>query len=283
MFRPNVRKTPARSALTLLEVIFHASVRTIRKSHRNAAFGLVMNMIQSAIFVAIFLLTFYIIGIRTTPLRGDFMLYIMTGVFMYMTHIKAIGAVSGAETSTSQMMKHAPMNTIVSISAAALSRLYTQVLSAMCILFLYHTVWTPITIDQPVGALCMLLLSWISGCAIGMIFMAARPVEPGAGRYPRDGLPAPEHDRLRQDVSGQCHAAARKGVVRLESALPHDRPDPGLRLSQLQPASQLDPLPRPGHARLHSDWPDGRVLHAQARLRQLEREGLIRRQRAASG
>jgi ABC-type polysaccharide/polyol phosphate export permease len=178
MFRPNVRKTPTRSALTLLEVIFHASVRSIRKSHRNAAFGLVMNMIQSAIFVGIFLLTYYILGIRNTPLRGDFMLYIMTGVFMFMTHVKALGAVSGAETSTSQMMKHAPMNTIVSICAAALSTLYTQVISAVSILFLYHTLWTPITIDDPVGALCMLLLSWISGCAIGMIFMAARPWNP---------------------------------------------------------------------------------------------------------
>ena len=202
MFGPTVRKSTVSSAVLLLEVIFHASVRTIRKSHRNAAFGLVMNMVQSVIFVAFFLMTFYIIGIRSSPLRGDFMLYIMTGVFMYMTHIKAIGAVSGAEASTSQMMKHAPMNTIVSISAAALSCLYTQVLSALCILFLYHTIWQPITIDQPVGALCMLLLSWISGCAIGMIFMAARPWNPALF-----GLLAMVYQRLNMIASGKMFLA----------------------------------------------------------------------------
>jgi ABC-type polysaccharide/polyol phosphate export permease len=178
MFRPNLRKTPLRSALTLFEVVFHASVRSIRKSHSNAALGLALNIVQSIIFMGVFLGTYYVLGINKPPLRGDFMLYIMSGVFMYMTHVKALGAVSGAETSTSPMMKHAPMNTIVSISAAALSTLYIQILSAATILFAYHVLWTPVSIDKPVGAAAMLILSWISGCAIGMIFMAAKPWNP---------------------------------------------------------------------------------------------------------
>lgn len=179
MFRPNLRKTPLRSALTLLEVIFHASVRSIRKGHRNAAFGLIMNMAQAVLFVVVFMVTYQLLGLgRTTPLHGDFMLYIMSGIFLFMTHTKAMGAVSSAETSTSPMMKHAPMNTIVSICAAALSTLYIQVLSAGAMLYFYHVVITPVTIDDPVGTLCMFLLSWISGVAIGMIFLAARPWNP---------------------------------------------------------------------------------------------------------
>ncbi len=178
MFRPNLQKTQTRSAFTLFEVIFHASVRSIRQSHRNAAFGLVMNMLQAVMFVAVFLITFQILGLRSTAVRGDFMLYIMSGIFMYMTHTKAMGAVAGAEASTSQMMKHAPMNTIVSICSAALSTLYTQVLSASVMLFFYHVIWTPVTIDQPIGTIAMLILSWISGCAIGLIFLALRPWNP---------------------------------------------------------------------------------------------------------
>jgi ABC-type polysaccharide/polyol phosphate export permease len=202
MFRPDVRTTRLGSAFAMLEVIFHASVRSIRKSHRNAAFGLVMNMVQSAIFVGVFLLTFYIIGIRSSPLRGDFILYIMTGVFMFMTHVKALGAVSGAETSTSPMMKHAPMNPIVSICAAALSTLYIQIISAAAILFLYHTLWTPVTIDQPIGTLCMLLLAWASGCAIGMMFMAARPWNPAL-----IGILAMVYQRLNMIASGKMFLA----------------------------------------------------------------------------
>jgi ABC-type polysaccharide/polyol phosphate export permease len=67
-------------------------------------------------------------------MRGDFLLYVMSGVFLFMTHVKAVGAVAGAEGPTSPMMKHAPMNTIVSIAAAALSALYIQVLSAGVVL-----------------------------------------------------------------------------------------------------------------------------------------------------
>jgi ABC-type polysaccharide/polyol phosphate export permease len=202
MFRPNLRKTPARAAMTLFEVVFHASVRNIRKSHRNAAFGLAMNMVQAVIFIGIFMLTFFIFGVRTSPLRGDFVLYIMTGVFMYMTHVKALGAVAGAENSTSPMMKHAPMNPIVSIAAAALSTLYTQVLSAAVILFVYHVLWQPVTIDQPIGTLMMLLLSWISGCAIGMIFIAATPWNPALF-----GLLASVYQRFNMIASGKMFLA----------------------------------------------------------------------------
>ncbi|PZQ98067.1 MAG: ABC transporter permease [Cereibacter sphaeroides] len=202
MFRPNVRKTALVSAFTLFGVIFHASVRNLRKSHRNAALGLLINILQSVMFVALFLLIFNILGLRNSPLRGDYILYIMSGVFMYMTHVKAMGAVSGAATSTSPMMLHAPMNPIVSICAAALSTLYTQVLSAGVILFTYHVIWTPITIDQPVGTILMLLLAWISGCAIGMIFMAARPWNPAV-----IGMIVLVYQRLNMIASGKMFVA----------------------------------------------------------------------------
>jgi len=77
------------------------------------------------------------------------------------------------------MMKHAPMNTAIAISAAALSSLYTSVLALLTILFLYHIVANPITIIDPVGAFGMLLLAWISGCAVGLVLFALKPWLPG--------------------------------------------------------------------------------------------------------
>ena len=62
--------------------------------------------------------------------------------------------------------------------AAALSALYLQTLSAAVILFGYHALWTPITIDQPVGVAATYLLSWSSGIGIGLIFKAATPWAP---------------------------------------------------------------------------------------------------------
>ena len=97
---------------------------------------------------------------------------------MFMTHTKAIGAVSSADGPTSAMMKHAPMNPIISIAAAALGVLYLQILAALIILFFYDAIFSPITIDQPIQTFGMFLLSWISGVAIGMILLSARPWSP---------------------------------------------------------------------------------------------------------
>ena len=67
---------------------------------------------------------FTILGLKGTAIRGDFMLYIMSGIFLFLTHTKAMGAVLKAEGPASALMKHAPMNTIIAISSAAIASLY---------------------------------------------------------------------------------------------------------------------------------------------------------------
>lgn len=162
----------------MLELIFHATVRNIRKSHGNAVLGLVMNIFQTLMLVAVFWFMMDIMGMQSNAIRGDFVLYLFSGIFMFMTHTKTMSAVIRAEGPTSPMMKHGPMNTIVAIAAAAVGALYTQVLSAAVILYFYHAAFSPITIDDPVGVMAMLLLSWASGLAIGLVFMAAMPWAP---------------------------------------------------------------------------------------------------------
>ena len=67
----------------------------------------------------------------------------------------------------------------VAISAAALASLYIQILSLSVVLWVYHAAFVPIEIYDPVGAMGMLLLSWFSGVAIGMVFLAIKPWLPG--------------------------------------------------------------------------------------------------------
>ena len=178
MFQPNVRTSSVTSGMALLELIFHASVRHIRKTHGNAILGLVMSIVQSLIMVVIMVFMFDILGMRGSAVRGDFILYIMSGVFNFSTHAKTLSAVSRSDGPTSAMMKHSPMNTIVAIGSAALGALYLQTLSAGVILFVYHTLWTPITIFEPVYVGGMFLLSWASGIGVGMVFKAATPWQP---------------------------------------------------------------------------------------------------------
>ena len=178
MFEQRLHRSPLSSAVGIAELMYHVAVHSIRKSHRYALASIFINMLQVIIFVLSFYAMFEILGMRRNTLRGDFLLYIMSGVFLYMTHVKTIGAISGSDTATSAMMKHAPMNTAVSIGAAALSTLYIQTLSLILILFVYDVAFKPIEIDQPVYAYGMLLMSWFSGIGIGLCFLAAKPWSP---------------------------------------------------------------------------------------------------------
>ena len=169
-----------RSAMSLVELIYHATVRNVRQDHGNAVIGLMMNMVQTIVLVGAFYVMFSVMGMRGSAIRGNFLLYIMSGIFLFMTHTKGMGAVLKAEGPASPMMQHAPMNTIVAISASSLAALYIQVLSMFVVLFGYHVIVEPLEIYQPVQAFGMVLLSWWSGVAIGMMFLAVKPWAPGA-------------------------------------------------------------------------------------------------------
>ena len=179
MFRARRSNSTLGSTFSLLELIYHATVRNLRKSHGNALLGLLQNMLTTMVLVLTFYVMFSLLGMRKNAVRGDYLLYIMSGVFLFMTHTKTMGAVFGAEGSTSAMMKHAPMTTAVSITSAALAALYIQLLSLIVVLYIYHVAFNPIEIYDWVGAISMLFLSWFVGVAIGMVFRAAKPWAPG--------------------------------------------------------------------------------------------------------
>ncbi|WP_415922378.1 ABC transporter permease [Tateyamaria sp. SN6-1] len=176
MFR-SARKpqTSLGAALAMFEVIYHSIVRSVRKSHNNAFMAILMNMLQAIVFVMAFYVMFSVLGLRGAAIRGDFLLYIMSGIFLFLTHTKSLGAVAGSEGPASPMMQHAPMNTVVSIVSAALGALYIQVLSLFAILFIYHVAFTPVTIEQPFEAFGMLLVAWFTGCALGVVLLALKP------------------------------------------------------------------------------------------------------------
>ena len=176
------RNTTSRlsAAVAMGEVIFHNSTRKVRSKHNNAVLALVLSIVQSLILLSVFYLMFQILGMRKTAIRGHFILYLMSGIFLYQVHVKTVGAIQGAEGPTSPMMLHAPMNTFVAIASAALSALYLQIVTAMSILFLYNAAIKPITIEQPIPALGMLLLAWFSGIGVGLVFLAIKPWFPTA-------------------------------------------------------------------------------------------------------
>ena len=178
IFKANVEPIRGQSAATMFELIFHTAVHNIRIGHQSPIIGLVLSMLQTVMMVAGFYVMYHFAGMRGSAIRGDYILYIFSGIFMFMLHTKAMGAVMKADGPTSNMMKHAPMNTIVAICGSALSALYLQLLALFVVLYFYHAIINPITIEDPVPVLGMMLISWASGAAIGMVFRAASPWHP---------------------------------------------------------------------------------------------------------
>lgn len=175
MFSTSRPRTQIGGGLILLERMYHATVRAIRSGHSNAVVALVQNILQALVLLMIFFLMFHLLGMRGAALRGDFILYILSGVFLYLTNTKTMGAVAGAEGATSPMMQHAPMNTAIAIVSAAISTLYIQILTVLTILFVYHVAFTPVHIEDPIGAFGMLLLAWAFGIGVGMVLLALKP------------------------------------------------------------------------------------------------------------
>ena len=179
MFQITSRSTKTRGAFGLAELIYHSIVRALRQSHRSAIVGLVLNMMQAVTLILAFFLLFRLLGLRGTPLRGDFLLFIMSGIFVYITHIKAVSAVMGSEGPASPMMQHAPMNTFVAICASSFASLYQQICTLVVVLLIYHIALTPISIYMPVAAMGVFILAWFGGVAMGMVFLALKPWMPG--------------------------------------------------------------------------------------------------------
>ncbi|SEJ38360.1 ABC-type polysaccharide/polyol phosphate export permease [Cribrihabitans marinus] len=177
MFRFRQNNSLLSGAFTTAELIFHSTVNNLRASHSNAVLALVINILRTLVIFGSFYLMFTIIpGMRrAAAIRGDFVLYLMAGVMLFMAHIRAVSSIMGAGNPLGGMMLHAPMNTIISIAAAGLSALYIQVLSISVILFVYHALVNPIVIEDPVGAFGMLLIAWGTGCAFGLLLLALRP------------------------------------------------------------------------------------------------------------
>jgi len=177
--KPRHTRSGISGTLAFLEQVYFGTVRGMLKSSgRNAVLGLIGSMMQTVIFIMAFYFMFQLMGVRSSPIKGDYMLYIISGISMFMTHNAAVQAVAGSEGPTSGMMQHAPMNTMIAVCSAALQSLYQQTITIGAILLIYHLAVNPVDIFDPIGLAGVFLLSWFTGVAIGMVFLALTPWHP---------------------------------------------------------------------------------------------------------
>ena len=160
-------------------LIYHSTVRAIRKSSANPLTGLLTAVLQSVMLIIVFYIMLNLFGLRRNAVRGDYLIYLMTGIFLFLTHTKTMAKVVGSEGPASPIMKHAPMTPFVAVTAAALSVLYIQPLSAGVILFVTHVAIRPVEIDNWPGVFFSYFMAWLSGIAVGLIFLSIKTYAPG--------------------------------------------------------------------------------------------------------
>jgi len=160
-------------------LVYHATVRDVRKSRGNAIQALFLEVLQSALMVIFFYVMISFLGMRSVAVRGSFVLYVLTGVFLFLTHTKALGSVAGGG-PVNPMLQHTPVTTFLLIVSGALSSLYVQILSVLVITFIANVVIDPFTVYNLKRVSLCFMLAWFSGVAIGIVFMSISPFFPAS-------------------------------------------------------------------------------------------------------
>lgn len=171
------RKSMFFGTLEFMDLVYHSVVREVRTQSGNATLGILKEVISIGVFLGIFYVLFVFMG-RSVAIRGDFMMFLLTGVVLMVIHIKAIASVRGASNATAPIMQHAPMTVILSILSKAFAGLYLQGVAVTIIVVLLWIFGMKLTVDNPAGMVLPVFFSWASGISIGLIFMMVAPVAP---------------------------------------------------------------------------------------------------------
>lgn len=202
LFAQRHNRNLIQAAGTTLALIFHQTVYNLRTEHRNALMGLLLTISQTGIFILAFMGLYLVIGLRSSPIRADFMLFIMSGIIPFMAHIQTVAGVAASPGMGSGVARHKPLNPAVLIAASALAALYRQAVTVAVILWGYHIIISPIRLENPIGCLAMFLLAWFSGACAGLVFLGLQPWAPKGAK-----LLTTAYQRVNMIASGKMFVA----------------------------------------------------------------------------
>jgi ABC-type polysaccharide/polyol phosphate export permease len=188
--------------LEFMDLVFHSVVHEVRTQSGNATFGIMKEVTTMAIFLSMFYVFTVFLG-RSVAIRGSVMMFLLTGIVLFLAHIKAIGSVRSAATATSNIMMHAPMTVMLSILSKAFAGLYLQVVAVVIIVFFFWIFGIDLSVDNPAGLILPVFFTWASGIGVGMIFMAIAPMFPAAVK-----TILPLYQRAQMFTSGKFMPAA---------------------------------------------------------------------------
>lgn len=182
-----------RGGAVFLSVLYHATVRDIRSAHANAFIAIGSEIAQALVLVILIVLFLNALNTGQLMVRGNAMLSVLTGVFLFLVHGRTFGRVVGSAVAAGRMVRQRSTPPILLYLSAALASLYIQILALMVMLLATHALFEPVTIDAPPQAAVAMGLAWFSGLGAGVLAVSLRPYAPkllqiAAGFYSRSNM-----------------------------------------------------------------------------------------------
>lgn len=156
---------------------YYATVRDLRRGHANALVAILSEMLQAIILLVVILAFLNVLNIGQMILRGNAVLSILTGIFLFLIHTRTVTKVSGAATNAA-LFRHAPASPLAFYVGTALSGLYIHILSLLLVGVLAHVFFAPIEIDNVARTVGCVLLAWLCGLGVGVLAAAVRLAAP---------------------------------------------------------------------------------------------------------
>ncbi|WP_161863380.1 ABC transporter permease [Algicella marina] len=164
---------------TFQELVFHTVVREVRhENSRNPVVGLFMAASRTLLMVGIFYVMFEVLGARSAMIRGDAVLYLVSGFLLFFLHVGAISGVLASGSSVGALQQHAPVTPALMIVAGAIKQLYLHVFALGVILLGLFVFKGEIDVYNWGGLIAPFMLTWLSGVSIGLLFLGVKPFAP---------------------------------------------------------------------------------------------------------
>ncbi len=142
---------------------FHQQLmRHIHGGHKHVLVSVIYNVAQTVLLVGAFYLFATLFHMNSGMIRGDLLIFLITGVFIFNLHVKSVSSVIEVK----------PGGSFV---AASLAGLYTQIYSLILVLGGYMLLGNPVQIHDISGVGAGVMLSWLSGIGVGLTFRGLKP------------------------------------------------------------------------------------------------------------
>ncbi|MGB0496781.1 MAG: ABC transporter permease [Rubricella sp.] len=169
--------TFAAAALSFTDLLYVSIVREFRSENGGAIMSFFWGLARPMMIFIVFWLLYEVIG-RGALIRGDFIMFMLSGIFLYLLHIRAVKNLKGVGHSAAGMIFYARASTLLNILASALHELYVSIISIAVILTMAYLLRGYLEVYDPTAVLLPFFIAWASGFGVGLVFLAVTPLLP---------------------------------------------------------------------------------------------------------